>query len=110
MLHRIAFPVVSEWCQTVSGIRALALPRFLALSPGPAILSKRGIPPFDRFKLLFGQPFAYFGFEVESGEEVRKLTMCSSHGVSKRRMCSSFPFSITIWGSGNSLLFTVDGV
>ncbi len=27
MLHRIAFPVVSEWCQTVSVIRAL--PRFL---------------------------------------------------------------------------------
>jgi hypothetical protein len=26
----IAFPVVSEWCQTVSGIRALALARFLA--------------------------------------------------------------------------------
>ncbi len=25
MLHRIAFPVVSEWCQTVPGIRVLYL-------------------------------------------------------------------------------------
>ena len=54
MLHRIAFPVVSEWCQTVSGFRALALPRFRAVFLVPATLSKRGIPPFDRFKLLFG--------------------------------------------------------
>jgi hypothetical protein len=37
-----------------------------------ATLSKRSIPPFDRFALLFGQPFAYFGFEAEGGKEVRE--------------------------------------
>src|SRR5215208_7594432 len=30
VLHCIAFPLVSEWCQTMSGILALALQRFLA--------------------------------------------------------------------------------
>src|SRR5215211_7922211 len=34
-LHRIAFPVVLEWCQTILGIWALALSRFRAASPGP---------------------------------------------------------------------------
>src|SRR5215210_3865332 len=38
----------------------------------PATLSKRGIPPIDRFKLLFSRPFAYFGFEAEGGEEGRE--------------------------------------
>ena|SRR5215211_8622009 len=38
----------------------------------PATLSKRGIPPLDRFELLFVQPFAYVGFETEGGEEVRE--------------------------------------
>src|SRR5215217_3027458 len=35
VLHRIAFPVVSAWYQTVSGIRALALPRFLVVPSDP---------------------------------------------------------------------------
>jgi hypothetical protein len=76
----------------------------------PTILSKRGIPPFDRFKLLFGQPFAYFGFEAEATKRYASFTMCSSHRVSESRKCSSSRFSITIWGSANSLLFTVHGV
>jgi integrase len=38
----------------------------------PATLSKRSIPPFDRFELLFGQPFTYVGFEAEGGKEVRE--------------------------------------
>ena len=38
----------------------------------PATLSKRTIPPYDRFELLLGQPFAYVGFEAEGGKEVRE--------------------------------------
>ena len=66
----------SRWCQ--SGVkRCQEFGRwrshvFLRSLLVPATLSKRGIPPFDRFKLLFGQPFAYFGFEAEGGEEVRE--------------------------------------
>ena len=66
----------SRWCQ--SGVKRcqefgrwrshVSLRSLLV----PATLSKRGIPPFDRFKLLFGQPFAYFGFEAEGGKEVRE--------------------------------------
>jgi hypothetical protein len=54
-----ALPHVAPYCapggvRVVSGIRALALPRFRAVFLVPATLSKRGIPPFHRFKLLFG--------------------------------------------------------
>jgi hypothetical protein len=54
------------------GMWTLALSRFRAASPGPATLSKRTIPPCDRFELLLGQPFAYVGFEAEGGKEVRE--------------------------------------
>jgi hypothetical protein len=54
------------------GIWALAISRFLAVSPGPATLSKRSIPPNERFELLLGQPFACVGLEAEGGKEVRE--------------------------------------
>ena len=60
MLHRIAFPVVSEWCQTMSGILALALQRFLApLLVSPPKQAQHSI--VDRFELNCGQPWAYVG-------------------------------------------------
>jgi hypothetical protein len=61
--------VVSELCQAFERWLSHVFLRSLLV---PVTLSKRGIPPFDRFKLLFGQPFAYFGFEVEGGEVVRE--------------------------------------
>ena len=66
----------SRWCQ--SGVkRCQEFGRwrshvFLRSLLVPATLSKRSIPPFDRFEPLFGQPFAYVGFEAEGGKEVRE--------------------------------------
>jgi hypothetical protein len=58
-----------EWCQEFRRWRSHVFLRSFLV---PATLSKRGILPFVRFKLLFCQPFACFGFEAEGGEEVRE--------------------------------------
>ena len=58
-----------EWCQEFGRWRSHVFLRSLLV---PATLSKCGIPPFDRFKLLFGQDFAYFSFEAEGSEVVRE--------------------------------------
>jgi hypothetical protein len=64
-----AFPRVAPYCVPGGVKRCQEFGRwrshvFLRSLLVPATLNKRGIPPFDRFKLLFGQPFAYFGFEA----------------------------------------------
>jgi hypothetical protein len=66
----------SQWCQSdVKRCQEFGRWRshvFLRSLLVPATLSKRSIPPFDRFEPLFGQPFAYVGFEAEGGKEVRE--------------------------------------
>ena len=94
MLHRIAFPVVSEWCQTMSGILALALQRFLApLLVSPPKQAQHSI--VDRFELNCGQPWAYVGVSRKAVESYASITMFLSPKASESRKISSSRCSTT---------------
>jgi hypothetical protein len=88
-LHRIAFPLVSELCQMMSGILALTLQRFLAPLLVSRHLSKCSIPSVDRFELHCGQPWAYGGVTRKAVKSYASITMFLSPSASESRKISS---------------------
>src|SRR5215208_7346776 len=71
VLHCIAFPLVSEWCQTMSGILALALQRFLApllVSPPKQAQHSIGRP----LRVALRSALGLRRCDTEGGEELRE--------------------------------------
>jgi hypothetical protein len=71
VLHCIAFPLVSEWCQTMSGILALALQRFLApllVSPPKQVHHSIGRP----LRVALWSALGLHRRDTEGGEEPRE--------------------------------------